>query len=97
VGTGTTAPKVTDTGLENPIFFNPPTNTVTTKEIDGVDFPTAFVARMEFTLASSEANGYLITEMGLFSGNDTLIARKTNVGINKSSDFSPTFTWRIRF
>jgi hypothetical protein len=36
--------------------------------------------------------------MGLYSGNSTLMARKIRaVAVNKTSDFSPTLTWRIRF
>ena len=97
VGTGTTAPATTDVALENPIYFDPPTNSIITQAIDGIDFPSAFVARVEFTLGSGDANGYLITEMGLYSGDDTLVARRTNIGVNKTSDFAPTFTWRVRF
>jgi len=96
-GTGTTPPAVTNVSLEAPIYLNPPTNTVITKEINGVDYPTAFIARVECAIGAADGNGYLITEMGLFSGNETLIARSTNLGINKTSDFSPVVTWRIRF
>ena len=54
--------------------------------------------RVGFNIAVGDANGYLLTEFGLFSGNDTLLARKVrSVGINTTSDFSPTLTWRIRF
>jgi hypothetical protein len=54
--------------------------------------------RVSFTLALGDANGYVITEMGLYSGNSTLMARKIRaVAVNKTSDFSPTLTWRIRF
>ena len=94
VGTGTVPAKVTDVALQNPIEFSAG---VTTKTIYGIDCPTAFVARVEFTLGANEANGYLITELGLFSGNDTLYARRTTTGVNKSSDFSPVISWRIRF
>ena len=93
VGTGTTPPAVTDVTLVNPIslpsgFYKP---------INGVDFPSPFVARVEFTLGASDANGYLITELGLFSGDTTMFCRKTITGLNKTSDFSPTIAWRVRF
>lgn len=94
LGTGITPPKVTDVSLESPISFYLGGQT---KPINTVDFSTPFVAKVEFTIAASEANGFLITEMGLFSGNDTLIARRVHVGINKTSDFSPVLGWRIRF
>lgn len=93
LGTGTLPPKVTDVSLENPIAFYLGGQT---KPINLISFTTPFVAKVEFTIATTEANGFLITEMGLFSGNDTLIARRVHVGINKSSDFSPTLSWRIR-
>lgn len=95
VGTGLTPAKVTDVALQAPVTLN---NTLTTKEIDAVDFLSPFVVRVAFTLASDDANGYILSEMGLFSGGEALIARKVRaVSINKTSDFSPTLTWRIRF
>ena len=64
----------------------------------GVDFLTPFVVRVSYQIAIGDANGYLITERGLLSGNGTLFARHvSSAGINKTSDFSPTLTWRIRF
>jgi len=94
VGTGTSPSKVTDTALQNPVEF---TAGVYLKDINGVDYPAPFIARVEFTLGNSEANGYLLTEMGLYSGDGTLIARKIMTGINKTSSLSPTLSWRIRF
>lgn len=97
IGTGTTAPASTDTSLENPVYFDAPTNLVSTKEVSAIDFPSPYVLRVEFTIGSGDGNGYLITELGLFSGSGSLIARRTNVGINKTSDFAPQLLWRIRF
>lgn len=95
VGTGLTPAKVTDVALQAPVTLN---NSSTTKEIDTVDFLSPFVVRVGFTLATDDANGYILSEMGLFSGGEALIARKVRaVSINKTSDFSPTLTWRIRF
>jgi hypothetical protein len=95
VGTGTTAAAVTDVGLEAPVALS---SGNFTGPLDSVDFLTAFVVRASFTLGLSDANGSLITEMGLFSGNDSLMARRVRtVGINKTSDFAPTLTWRLRF
>ena len=93
VGTGTTPAKVSDVSLQNPIEFSP---SVTTKLINGVSYPAPFIARVEFALGASDANGYLITEIGLHAGNDALYARRTMTGINKESSFSPTLSWRIR-
>jgi hypothetical protein len=94
VGTGQTAARVTDVALEAPITLS----TGPTKPVDTIDFLSAFVVRVSFTLGLTDANGYVITEMGLFSGNNSLIARKIRaVSINKTSEFAPTLTWRIRF
>jgi len=96
VGTGTTTPQVTDVALEAPITLASTSSTMAS--IDGVDFLSPFVVRVSYTIALGDANGNLITERGLLSGNGTLFARHvTTAGINKTADFSPTLTWRIRF
>jgi len=95
VGTGTRPAKTTDVALQAPVAL---ASSAYTGPIDSIDFLSAFVARVAFTLGLADANGSLITEMGLFSGNNTLIARRVRtVGISKTSDFAPTLTWRIRF
>jgi hypothetical protein len=96
VGTGLTAARVSDVSLEAPITLA--STGLITAPIDSIDFLQAFLVRVSFTLALGDANGYVITEMGLYSGNSTLMARKVrSVAVNKTSDFSPTLTWRIRF
>jgi hypothetical protein len=94
MGTGTQASKVTDTQLQSPIEFSAG---VYTKNINSVSFPAPYVARVQFTIGASEGNGYAITELGLFSGSGVLLARVIRTAIPKTSDFSPTLTWRIRF
>ena len=97
VGTGLTAATVTDVALEAPVVLASGFG-ATTAPITSVDFLTAFVLRVGFTIAVGDANGYLLTEFGLFSGNNTLLARKVrSVGINKTSDFATTLQWRVRF
>ena len=96
IGTGSTTPAVTDVALESPIYLESVSSTQA--PILGVDFLTPFVVRVSYQIAIGDANGYLITERGLLSGNGTLFARHvSSAGINKTSDFSPTLTWRIRF
>lgn len=95
VGSGLTAAKVTDVALESPILLS---SGGYTKPIDIVDYLSAFVVRVAFTLGLADANGYVVSEMGLFSGNNVLIARKIRAtSINKTSDYAPTLTWRLRF
>jgi hypothetical protein len=97
VGTGITPAKVTDVSLEAPVVLASGLG-ATAAPITSIDFITAFVLRVGFTLGIGDANGYLLTEMGLLSGNDTLIARKVRtVGINKTSDAAISLHWRIRF
>lgn len=97
VGTGLTAAKVTDVALEAPVALTSQGG-ATIAPVTSIDFLTSFVVRVGFTIAVGDANGYLLTEFGLFSGNGTLLARLVrSVGVNKTSDFAPTLTWRIRF
>jgi hypothetical protein len=97
VGTGRSPAKVTDVALQAPLALASASGQYTAP-VDSIDFLSAFVVRVAFTIALGDANGSLITEMGLFTGNDTLIARRVRtVGINKTSDYSPTFTWNLRF
>ena len=95
VGTGRTPAKVTDIALESPVTLD---SGFTTGAVDSIDFLSAFLVRVSFTLGTADANGYAISELGLFTGSDVLLARKLrSVVINKTSDFSPTLTWRLRF
>lgn len=95
IGTGTTPAKTTDVALAAPVAL---ASGNFTAPINSIDFLSAFVVRVSFTLGLLDAPGSLITEMGLFSGNNTLIARRVRtVGINKTTDFAPTLTWRLRF
>jgi len=97
VGTSLVPAQVTDVALLSPVTLASQGG-ATTAPVTSIDFLTSFVVRVSFTIAVGDANGNLLTEMGLFSGNGTLMARIVrSVGINKTSDFSPTLTWRIRF
>lgn len=94
VGTGTRAASVTDVALENPVLFG---NGQAYKNLDTVEFPAPFTLRAVFTLGSTDCNGYLLTEFGLCSGNNTLMARVVRPGINKTAAFSPTLAHLLRF
>ena len=94
VGTGSATPNATDTALSNPV---PLTGQTYLQLVDTVDFPAPFVARILYTLGAGMANGYLITEFGFYSGDQTLLIHLTRVGINKTSDFAPQLAHRCRF
>lgn len=105
IGTGTTPAKVTDTVLESPLTFYDSNADLTAdsqlKPLSRVSFSVPFHIDFELTLGTTEANGYLITELGLFTGTDgsggnTLVARKITTGVSKSNSIAPIFTWRMR-
>jgi hypothetical protein len=95
MGTGITPPKVTDTSLESALPFS---DGRYFKGIESLTYIGPFMLRVAFTLGINDGSGYNISEFGLLSGDNVLIARKVrSVAINKTTDFSPTLTWRIRF
>lgn len=101
------APRFTDITLSPQPSVSPPfvggENTIEInnsgdifKLITAVDWPQPFIARFEIELNLDEANGFLVREMGLFTGNHTMVARKAFVGIAKTSQFGLSFLWRLR-
>lgn len=93
VGTGTTPPNMGDVQLENAVPFD---GGAYSKLIDNVTFPAPFILRVECTLGLNDANGYLLTEFGMLSGDETLIARFTRAGLNKVADYATTLAYRLR-
>lgn len=91
VGTGLTPPTVADTSLENAVTLS---NLSTIAPIDGVDYPAPFVTQTRFTLGVNDANGYALTEFGLFSGDGTILMRWVTPALNKSSAWAPTLVHR---
>jgi len=98
VGTGVRPPTTADTQLQAQVNLvaqdNPAFNT---KLVDYVAYPSPFYAQIYFTLGVNDANGYLITEAGLYSGDNTLLIRWTIPGIAKDSTFTPTLQHRLAF
>jgi hypothetical protein len=91
VGTGTTPPTVSDLALEATVPG------FTLKAVNSIDYPEPYIARVSMTLGVSDAVGYLVSEMGLFSGNGTLLNRALlDVPLNKGN-LAKTFLWRLRF
>jgi hypothetical protein len=96
VGTGVTPPTVGDVQLQNAIQLVAPDNpNVGTKLIDYVAYPAPFYAYIYFTLGVNDANGYSVTELGLYSGDNTLLIRWTVPGINKDATYSPQLVHRL--
>ena len=80
-------------GGENEIEI---TTGVYKKLINSVDFPQPFIVRFECILLPDEANGVLIRELGLWSGNNTLACRKVIVPVSKTADIGLSYLWRVR-
>lgn len=87
VGTGTTTPTANDTALQAEVFRD-----VVTKRT-----PDASKLTIQYYLPSTAANGYSLTEAGLFnaSSGGTLITRVTYQPINKTASLTVTYTWEI--
>ena len=67
-----------------------------TKPLDGVSYPAPSQVSFAFSLASGEANGINIGELGLLTGNGLLFARKVRqAGLPKDSTVSLSGTWTI--
>ena len=81
IGTGTTSPKATDTALETEVLR---------KAISAKSKPATGQVLFEITVGTTEANGYNLTEVGLFnsSSGGTMVSRVVHPAINKTSDFS---------
>lgn len=104
-GTYDEAPRFTDTTLspqfldgvhaggENEIAYD---GTNFKKVLNSVDWPQPFIVRFEGILGTDEASGFLIRELGLWTHNETLFARKAIPGIVKDSEFGFSLMWRIR-
>lgn len=94
VGLGTTPPTVDDVDLESAV--DPLYGTEKLKPVNMIDYPEPFIARVSLTIAEAEAQGLLLTELGLFSGNGTLLNRALfDAPINKTN-LAKTFLWRLR-
>ncbi len=100
IGTGSSAATPSYTALESPVNFY---NGGAVKPVTSITYPEPYVVAVTMTLASGEANGVLITELGLFAhdsdtSTDVLLARKLlPVGFQKNSGETKTLTWNLRF
>ena len=94
-GTGLTTPTVLDVTLEAPATFS---GGSLYQAVDQVAFPVPFTLQVQFTIDANSMNGLLLTEFGLFSGNNQLMARKLRAaGLNKPSGVAVTQLWRQRW
>ena len=108
VGTGILPATAADVALHNPVPLGSDGSNALTKNVDGIDFVSAFMVRVGYTLPGTatvsnttptlNGNGYALRERGLFSGNGTLLARHvSSAPINKEAGISFKLFWRLRF
>lgn len=86
-GEGTTAPTPEDTDLTNAFV----------KNLSNLDTTTPGVITATFTLESGEGNGLAISEFGLLTTADNLVARRTREPIAKVEGVRIEGTWTITF
>lgn len=86
-------PSATSIGAANEIAYD---SVNYKKDIAGVDWPQPFIVRFESILGADEGNGYLLREIGLWTANETLFARKVFPAVAKSDDVSISFLWNVR-
>ena len=88
VGTGTTPPSTTDTTLGTSVFAKLKTTET---------YPDTKSVKFTFTLTTSEANGYLLTEFGLFDNATTMFSRVVTSGYAKDATTTLDIEWTITF
>jgi hypothetical protein len=100
--TGTTAPSEIDiqAGNANTLLgFTVATTTGTDSKAVAAAFPSLRVVRFDVTLATTDVynDPQIISEMGLFTGDDGFYGHKTFGAITKTSDISIDWEWSIDF
>jgi len=103
LGTGIAPEQVTDVALEAPLTFYDSDGDGTAdsmyKPVNGIDYPEPFIARVSLTISSTEAQGagILISEMGLFAADNTLLNRAVLDVPFHMENVAKTYLWRLRF
>lgn len=101
LGAATTGKKVTKIGFgtvgTDPVGGNTANlGEVVNKALNGVSY-SGTSAVFDYSLELSEGNGNTIREFALYSNDNTLFARITRSGINKTADIRLAGTWTITF
>lgn len=92
-GTSTASTTVSMSDLGTPVNIDADQ----VKPIDSVTYPSQTSVRFNFTIGTSEANGNALSELGLFTDNDDMVARKVFPAIDKTSDIEIVGLWTILF
>jgi len=89
VGDGVTPATRSDTALDSEAYR---------QSLGTPTFP--FVGQVEFAVTLDficGANGFFLTEAGIFTTNNTLLARQVHSSVEKDSNFQLEYRWRIVF
>lgn len=86
-GTGTASPAGTDTALGTKVFEDIPTRRTIASQ----------TLKLWYYMGVTTANGYTLSEAGLWTKAGELFARATHPGIAKNNTVTLTYTWDIAF
>jgi len=87
VGTNNAVAQLTDVALTAPFA----------KDVDSVTYPASGQVRFDFELSTGEANGKMISEWGLLTGNGTLFSRVVRDTFEKTVGVRIVGYWIIDF
>ena len=87
-GTGSMPEDESDVHLQSPIT---PVKPVT------ASFPDSYQVTFQAFLMDDEAVGFTLSEAGLLTDSDVLVARKTHAGLNKDDEHIFEYNWTIEF
>jgi hypothetical protein len=91
VGTGTTAPTRADTGLVAQVA------SISLVSANRIESLATSALTVSATLGSGVANGYTLTEAGLFLSNSTMYARQIHPAIPKTIAITIVYQWQLGF
>ena len=91
-GTDSTAAAAAQTNIIGSLIIQKNISTYT-EDVGGTPGVVAF----ELTLDTTEGNGSTINEIGLFTANSTMVARRVTPAIPKTNLISVSVEWRLTF
>ncbi len=92
-GTSTTPPTAGDTSLGAPLAGGPTGGILTLSSLERTRSPATAELIITAELDTAHANGYTLTEAGLYLDNGQLFARQVHTAIAKNSGFIVSYTW----
>lgn len=94
VGTNSTPPSRGDTALGSPVSGGSG-GSITLVDANRAESPSTGELIITVSYGTGAANGFTLTEAGIFLGNGGLFSRQVNPGLPKTSAFIAGYTWRF--